>query len=65
MTKAKKPWYSKTLWVFSAVLAAGGVELLIGYLREGSFDTKSTIIVMLGFLGVLLRLDTSKPISMQ
>jgi len=64
MTKAtKKPWYSKTLWVFLAVFAGGGIDLLIEYLRTGAFDSMSTVIMMLGLLGILLRLETSKPIS--
>jgi|CXWL01.1.fsa_nt_gi hypothetical protein len=66
MTKAaKKPWYSKTLWAFTLVMGTGGIDLLIQFLRDGNFDPMATVILMLGVMGIALRLATTQPVSMQ
>lgn len=54
---AKSILTSKTFWFNVCVIAAGIINLLEGYLQNG------TAITLVGVVGVFLRVLTEKPVS--
>lgn len=65
MTKVqvKKPWYkSKTIIFLSAVLAAGGTDLIVSYL-QGEMDWRTFAILFISMTGIILRLITTDPVT--
>ena len=62
VVSSAKPWYrSKTIVFFSLVMTTGGVEVLEAYLQSSMTEQDFSLLVV-GFLGIALRLVTKEPI---